>query len=214
MVLADLPEPPAVGIHRARLHTARPSRRPRAGRRRRSCGRSPSRHPPCTRTRRRRADRTPTGVVSLRAEQVAARSSAGCPSACRSSPTYRAGTADARHRPTPARTRGDWPSTASCHHTSRPACIGTGLPVRLTDDDPLDARQPAGERLVGRGFQLDDVAAAPAAIGGDHELRARHPRCDPSATAPRSRRTPPSGWRRCARTRASQRRLPGRAACR
>jgi len=38
-------------------------------------------------------------------------------------------------------------------------------------DDALNARAPAGEGGVGGGLELDRVAAAPAAVGGDHQPR-------------------------------------------
>ena len=41
------------------------------------------------------------------------------------------------------------------------------------DDDALNAGAAVGQRLVDRALQFDGVAAAPAAVGGDHELGAR-----------------------------------------
>src|SRR6185437_15537801 len=50
---------------------------------------------------------------------------------------------------------------------------GHGLVGALVDDDPLHAGATAGEGLVGRGLELDDVASAPTAVRGDDELRSR-----------------------------------------
>ena len=60
VALDDLPEAVLAPASRARLRTSRRSRRWRAGRRRRSCGRSPSRCRPCTSRRRRPSGRRPT----------------------------------------------------------------------------------------------------------------------------------------------------------
>src|SRR5260370_25837224 len=48
----------------------------------------------------------------------------------------------------------------------RAVAAGAGI-----HDDVLHGRTAVGERPVDRALELDWMAAAPAAIGGDHELR-------------------------------------------
>ena len=68
---------------------------------------------------------------------------------------------------------------------------------------------PAGALRGGIGIGLERhlAPAAHAFIGGDHDRRDSHPRCGRRASRGKSRRTPPNGWRRCVRRRASHRRL-------
>ncbi len=49
---------------------------------------------------------------------------------------------------------------------------GHGLVGPPIHDDALHGRTAAGQGLVGGGLELDDVTGAPAAVGGNHELRA------------------------------------------
>ena len=70
------------------------------------------------------------------------------------------------------------------------------------------------DRLVDQVLVRDRLAAAHAGVGGDHHLRLARRRCAWRGSPRRSRRTRPSGSRRCARRRAS--RTPPRrsSACR
>ncbi len=63
-------------------------------------------------------------------------------------------------------------------HRVLPPNIAAGAHWAVTaragiNDDVLHRRTAVGERLVDRALELDCVAAAPAAIGGDHERRTR-----------------------------------------
>src|SRR5581483_1029351 len=49
---------------------------------------------------------------------------------------------------------------------------GHGFVCAPIHDDTLYARASARQGLIGGCLELDDIAATPAAIGGDHELRA------------------------------------------
>ena len=48
--------------------------------------------------------------------------------------------------------------STSCHQTSRPACMATGLPVRLSTITRSTLGQPLAQGLVGGGLQLDRAA--------------------------------------------------------
>ena len=87
-----------------------------------------------------------------------------------------------------------------------------GAPV---DDDVADRFAAAqAERLVDDGLQRQRLAAAHLLVGGDHHHRAGVDDAVAAGSAPRSRRTPPSAWRRCARRPASRPRPRPTSACR
>jgi hypothetical protein len=75
-------------------------------------------------------------------------------------------------RPTTGSQCAGWPCTTSCHHRSRPGCIGTSCAVCRSTITFSMLAAPVGQRLVGGGLELHHLAAPMAAIGGDDEARA------------------------------------------
>ena len=149
--------------------------------RRRRCASSTRRAPP--RSRRRRAAR---------------------PSACRSCPRYRG---CRKARSTRARRTGTVASRCFAREL-RPVDVAARRPIGIVRVEPAAEdqhllRRVLGEleRLVHQRLVEHDLAHAAAAVGGDHERRPARRRCAPRGSPRRSRRTPPSGSRRCARRR-------------
>src|SRR5450631_2759974 len=69
-------------------------------------------------------------------------------------------------------------SRALSGHRIPPPDVAAGAHWAVTaragvDDDFLHGGTAIGERLVDRAFEFDRIAAAPAAVGGDYQLRAR-----------------------------------------
>ena len=155
--------------NRARLRTSRWSRRPRAARRRCSCGRSPSRYRRCTSRCLRPADRRPTSW-SCGPAAGSRRWCARCPWACRWCRRCRARTADARYRAARRGSLRSTPSSSSCHQWSRPSFMAIGAAGAPVDDHVAHGGA-IGERFVDGVLELHFLAAPPAAIGGDDDLR-------------------------------------------
>ena len=102
---------------------------------------------------------------------------------------------------------------ASCHHTSRPAFIGTSCFVRFTTTTCFTDGAPS-QRLVDVRLERDDRAAAEAAVRGDDHARLGVVHPVAHRLGARSRRRRRCAWRPCARRPAWPPRPRAPSACR